>query len=83
MYYLFAFRSRTNALKFSQSLKGEGAMGEAVSTPHTLGVGCGLSVKTNNLQVAKRLLSYGKYATYIGCFEIKDYNGKMNIIKKE
>lgn len=83
MYYLFTFRSRTNALKFSQSLKSEGVMSEVVATPHSLGIGCGLSVKTNDLQSAKRLLSYGEYATFMGYYQVKDYNGKLNIVKKE
>lgn len=82
MYYIFSFRSRSNALKFAQNLKKEGAKAEVISTPSTIYNGCGLSVKTNNEAVAKRTLQSGKYATYMGYFLVKDYNGVLNITKK-
>lgn len=81
MYYLFTFRTRTNALKFAQSLKKMGQRAEIVSTPHSIANGCGLSVKVKDLVQAKKTLSYGKYATFTGAYIVKDYNGSLNIVK--
>ena len=82
MYYLFTFRSRTNALKFAESLKREGEFAQIISTPSQIANGCGLSVKTTNPEQGKRALSYGRYATFIGMYLVKDYGGTLNIIKR-
>lgn len=82
MYYIFTFRSRTNALKFAESIKREGQRAEVVSTPQSIANGCGLSVKVSDLAVGKRVLSYGKYATFTGIYLVKDFNGVLNIVKK-
>lgn len=82
MYYLFTFRSRTNALKFSENLKKEGYYAEVVSTPQSIGAGCGLSVKVSDLNVGKRVLAYGRYSTFMGAYQVKDFNGTLNIVKK-
>lgn len=82
MYYLFTFRSRTNALKFSENLKREGLHAEVVSTPQSISGGCGLSIKTLDVNAAKKVLSFGKYATFTGIYQVSDYNGVLNIVKK-
>ena len=82
MYYLFTFRSRTNALKFSESVRREGYSAEIVSTPQSIGGGCGLSVKLSDLAVGKRVLAYGRYASFTGVNQVKDFNGVLNIVKK-
>lgn len=81
MYYLFAFRSRTNAMKFYENLKREGLRAEIISTPQSLGSGCGLSVKTNDFTAAKKVLSFGKYSTFTGAYRINEYGGVLNIVK--
>jgi len=81
MYYLFAFRSRTNAMKFAQSLKKEGIKAEVVATPHVIANGCGLSVRVMNIDVARRVLSYSRYATFTGLYQVRSYNGTLNITK--
>ncbi len=82
MYYLFTFRSRTNAMKFAENLRKEGKRAEVVSTPQAISNGCGLSVKTLDPQTGKKVLSMGKYAAFTGLYQVKEYNGTLNITKK-
>lgn len=82
MYYLFTFRTRTNAIKFAENVKKEGASAYVVSTPQAIENGCGLSVKVFDASVGKQVLSYGKYASFTGMYTVNEYNGKVNIIKK-
>lgn len=63
-------------------MKREGHLAEVVSTPQAIANGCGLSVKVADLAVGKRVLSYGKYASFTGTYQVKDFNGTLNIVKK-
>lgn len=82
MYYLFTFRSRTNAMKFAENLRKEGSRAEVVSTPGAIAHGCGLSVKVSEPSVGKKVLALGKYSSFTGLYLVKDYNGTLNIVKK-
>lgn len=82
MYYIFTFGSRTNAIKFKDAVRREGQRAELVSTPQSIGSGCGLSVKVDDPTIGKRVLSYDKYSSFKGVYLVKDYNGTLNITKK-
>lgn len=75
MYYLYAFRSRTNAISFYEALKREYIGASLINTPKAAGVGCGLSVKTNSFSEANKVLSRG-YSNLVGVF-IAENDGQM------
>ncbi len=82
MYYLFTFKSRSGAMKFGENVKREGYVASIVSTPQSIGGGCGLSVKMFDLAGGKRTLYMGKYSGFTGIYAVSDRGGIVNIVKK-
>ena len=82
MYYLFTFKSRSNTMKFLEQMKREGQRAEIVSTPQSIAGGCGLSVKLADMTVGKRTIAYGKYSAFTGVYQVREFNGTLNIVKK-
>lgn len=68
-------------MKFAENAKREGLTVSVVSTPHAIGGGCGLSVKTNDGAAGKRLLYLGKYTGFSGMYTVND-RGIVNLVKK-
>ncbi len=68
--YLFAFRSRTQAMKMYDLLRTNGIMCEIINTPREISASCGLSVKVENEQAEPALNMYNHYHpdTLIGIF---------------
>lgn len=71
-YYVFAFSSRTDSMKFFQLLKGSGVYAQMINTPRIISLGCGLSVKVAPSYFAKsaRLFRRQDYSSFLGAFEI-------------
>lgn len=73
MKYVIAFSSRTNAVKFYDSLRSFGTTAALINTPSSIKKGCGLSVKTDDIAAAKKVLSYGQYNSFYGIYETGSY----------
>ncbi len=75
----FAFRSRSEAMKFYEQILNYGIAGQIINTPKEAGIGCGLSVKmmTRELERAKNILARGRFVTYLGAFAIS-FGGKIS-----
>jgi len=74
MYYIFSFRSRVESMNFFDDLKSDGIFARLVSTPRSISIGCGLSVKIPPcvLEKAQIILSRCTYKTLLGLYY---YNG--------
>jgi len=70
-YYFAAFGSRTQGMKFFDTLKRCGLAVQVINTPHQASVGCGLSVRFGECDyaVVSSLLSGGCYGAFHGFFE--------------
>lgn len=79
MYYIYAFRSRTNAISFYEALLREQIKAGLINTPRAAGVGCGLSVKTQNYIDANKVLASG-YSSLLGVFVAEDGGRLTKII---
>ncbi len=82
MYYLFTFKSRSGAMKFSDRAKREGYTASVVSTPQSISGGCGLSVKMFDGEGGKKVLYMGKYSGFAGMYAVSERGGIVNIVKK-
>lgn len=80
-YVIVAFRSRAETVAFAKFLTNNGINNQIVNTPKEAGVGCGLSVKINEvyLSAIKRAINTLKTKSFAGFFVVKRVNGK-NII---
>lgn len=72
IYLIFAFRSRTQSIKFSGELRNAGVNNTLIGTPREVSVGCGLSVKIDEsaIGVAVAKLHALDLNTFIGAFRI-------------
>ncbi|MCL2675198.1 MAG: DUF3343 domain-containing protein [Firmicutes bacterium] len=73
MYYIFAFRSRTGAMRFFEALNRERIVASLINTPKGIGIGCGLSVKVFDLSAGKRVIS-GGYGSFHGVYMAESSN---------
>ncbi|MCL2848172.1 MAG: DUF3343 domain-containing protein [Firmicutes bacterium] len=82
MYYIFAFRSRSESMGFYQRLNSLGIETKLISTPRIISIGCGLSVKvgTEYLETASDSLNACSVSTFLGVFY---YNGNEIIRVRE
>ncbi len=72
IYLIFAFRSRTQSIKFSGELRNAGVNNVLISTPREVSVGCGLSVRIDESAIgaATAKLHALDFNTFIGAFRI-------------
>jgi len=82
MYYIFAFRSRSESMGFYQRLQATGLTAKLISTPRIISIGCGLSVKvaTEFIDTANDALNACSVSTFLGLFY---FNGKEIIRVRE
>lgn len=80
-YFLAAFRSRTQTMRFFERMKRGGCAVSVVNTPKEAHVGCGISVKLSAqcFGFAKRVLSAGGYDSFAGFFEIRQIGGRTRV----
>lgn len=69
-FVLAVFRSRTEALTFSNLLSSYGVGVSVVSTPRRISVSCGISIKfeAKFQNIANEILSRRKFDTFVGFF---------------
>ena len=72
IYLIFAFRSRTQSIRFGGELRNAGVNNVLISTPRDVSVGCGLSVKIDEraIGIATAKLHALGLNTFIGAFRI-------------
>ncbi len=75
--FFVAFRSRSDAVRFYEELKGYRIPAKLINTPSSAGIGCGLSVKllSRDLPQTKTVLSRSNYSSAAGLFYLDD-NGR-------
>ncbi len=68
MTMLAVFRSRAQTLQFLSVLKANGVSAQAVNTPKEAGVGCGISVKFDEVSLSRVRICLAKrpYSSYAG-----------------
>lgn len=81
IYLIFAFRSRTQSIRFSGELKAAGVVNTLVSTPREVSVGCGLSVKIGEsaIGVAAAKLHTLELNTFIGAFRVTHIGSEKHV----
>lgn len=77
-YVIVAFRSRSDTVRFAEYLRSISLPAEIVNTPKEAGVGCGLSVKTNQryFSTLKRAVFSLKLNSFAGFFTVKTIGGR-------
>lgn len=80
MYYIFAFKSRTGAIRFYEAVNKEKIRASLVNTPSEIGIGCGLSVKIFDLAAGRRVVS-GGYSNFYGVYSAENQNGRTRFTR--
>lgn len=83
MMVLATFHNRTQALQFSNQLKGMGVNVKIINTPREISTSCGLSVmfSYNSINKARVVINSNRFASFKG-FYLKKDNGRMYIYEK-
>ena len=83
MVVLATFNNRTQALQFSNQLKGMGVNIKIINTPREISVSCGLSVMFDfkMLPKARVVINSNKFVSFRG-FYLKKDNGRMFYYEK-
>ena len=70
MYYIFAFRSRHESMNFFDCITSHSVLGKIISTPRSISVGCGLSIKVavRDIDRTLEILGESEYSTFLGLF---------------
>lgn len=71
MKYLVVFRAKSESMNFYNLFLSYKAVAEVISTPRKISVSCGLSVKINDLVLARNILSRRQFFTFAGIYLIK------------
>ncbi len=82
VFCIAAFRSRLQVMAFEQLLKRAGVKAEIVTTPRAVSLGCGLSVRFDekDLARAKRLYTSEKLGNLIGFYRVtRDLAGRARV----
>ena len=80
---LATFHNRTQALQFSNQLKGMGVNVKIINTPREISTSCGLSImfKISDLTKARVVINSNRFASFKG-FYLKKDNGRMFYYEK-
>ena len=70
MYYIFSFRLRSQSIAFYEAVTGAGIGAKIISTPRSVSIGCGLSVKicAGDIDACERILDAASHDTFLGLF---------------
>lgn len=81
-YALAAFRSRQSVMRFDDALQSIGIYTQIVSTPQTISMGCGLSVRLeqDDLPLAIEIYQKQPDRNLIGFYNVLVINGRIQII---
>lgn len=83
MFVLAVFNNRTQALQFSNHLRGKGVNVKVINTPREITTSCGLSIMFdfNNLNKARIVINSNKLTSFRG-FYLKRENNRMYSYEK-
>ncbi len=72
IYLIFAFRSRSQSMRFYNELKNRRVDCSLINTPREVSLGCGLSVRTDESAygLAVALLNSLRLNTFLGAFRL-------------
>ena len=75
MYYIIAFRARSQTINFARILNSYKVACEIINTPRIINVSCGISIKfmPKDLIFVKNILKRRNFDTYAGIFLIEGY----------
>ena len=76
-FYLFTFKSRTDAVRFSSEISARGIACSVRATPTKISRGgCGLSVSVDyyGYEAGVSALREGRFATFTGAYEVESDN---------
>lgn len=68
--FFVAFRSRSDAVRYMETLKTYSISAKVINTPSSAKVGCGLSVKlfVKDMSLARNVLERGRFQSVIGIY---------------
>ena len=80
---LVIFRSRAQALDCVSLLRKNGVQASAVSTPREANVGCGISVRVGEFDLARvrRIVSRANYGALVGYFRAEHKYGRITVTR--
>lgn len=80
---LATFHNRTQALQFSNQLKGMGVNVKIINTPREISTSCGLSIMFSiaSINKARVVINSNRYTSFSG-FYLKKENGRMYSYEK-
>ena len=72
IYLIFAFRSRSQSMRFYNELRCRNVECSLINTPRDVSLGCGLSVKTDETAygIAAACLNALRLNTFLGAFKV-------------
>ena len=81
VYGIAAFRSRQQVLRFEDVLRREGVNVRIVTTPRTVAMGCGLSVRfaLEDAERVRAALRRANPGTLIGVYRVEQAGGRVNV----
>jgi hypothetical protein len=83
-YYIAAFKTRTDTMKYFEILKRAGVKTYIINTPKEAGTSCGVSVKIfrEDYDMCKIILRRNKFECFLGFFKVCCQNGR-NVVTGE
>ena len=71
-YLIIVFRTKTEVFSLIQALEKKGISAATTGTPKEAGIGCGIAVKTDalNLNAVKRIVLSGGYDGFFGIYAV-------------
>ena len=81
VYGIAAFRSRQQVLRFEDVLRREGVNVRIVTTPRTVAMGCGLSVRfaLEDAERVRAALRRANPGNLIGVYRVEQAGGRVNV----
>ena len=81
VYGIAAFRSRQQVLRFEDVLRREGVNVRIVTTPRTVAMGCGLSVRfaLEDPERVRAALRRANPGNLIGVYRVEQAGGRVNV----
>lgn len=81
MTILAVFRSRAQSLDYAERLYRYGVEASTMPTPKEAGIGCGLCVRFDSIQLARAtaVLRGGRYSSFKGFYKMEYVAGRLSV----
>lgn len=81
IYAVAAFRSRQAVLRFDDEMRKVGIDTHIITTPRSISMGCGLSVRFDRKQLSSAIEIYREHPSQnlIGFYIAEDIDGRVNV----